>query len=179
MRWLSLAVVAALTLTLAGLLALPLGALLYDRHPFLDQGPDGERGYGRVIAALERFHDEHGHYPELLDELVCEGFLDALPPSLESPRPPDISFEYEADQDTDFYRLSVSYKYSVGFFAEGFRHRYYFSDRKAWEEGFEDQEPLAAPVAERAGCRAARADRGGPGVPPLRGQSGSDRPGGV
>lgn len=70
------------------------------------EGPKAEAGYAAsepVIAALEAYQADHGHYPETLTELVGD-YLDEEPEEVN-----DYPLEYEALEDGQSYRLTFRY----------------------------------------------------------------------
>ncbi len=73
---------------------------------------DGYRRAAPVIVALEKFHDDQGHYPENLNELTPKYV--ASPPA----------FLYRRDGDS--YSLSFTY------FGPGVNDCIYDSQSKAW-----------------------------------------------
>lgn len=71
---------------------------------------DGKQAAAPLIAALERFHRQHGRYPADLDALVSEGIIPAIP---RIPWSLDVAregFGYDADPSGSFYLLFYSEK---------------------------------------------------------------------
>src|SRR5579862_9654121 len=82
-----------------------LAALILCGCPAPGEGPKADAWYRRaspVIAALERYRQEHGDYPETLEQLPVEW----LPPSYEgSPDGPRFGYLHRGGH----YELSFSY----------------------------------------------------------------------
>ena len=97
------------------------------------KGPRAEAGYraaSPIIAALDRFHEDHGHYPATLGDLVPKYLPDATWFDLRRGRGPHYPAEREEfsyKRDGDAYTILFSY------LGPGVNQCSYDSKTKKWE----------------------------------------------
>jgi len=85
-----------------------------------------------VVAALERYQQAHGKYPEEMNELVATGLLTKVPKLPQISGTSDVvQLEYSAAPDGSFYYLIFGYDFPRGMIGDMI-YRYYTSDDKTW-----------------------------------------------
>jgi hypothetical protein len=93
-----------------------------------DSPPEEQAGYNagrRVIGAIEKFREDHGHYPAALRDLVPGYFRHSSRLAFLTRDGDSHKFEYKSSGDT--------YTLAFGYSARGMiEWRTYFSDEKKW-----------------------------------------------
>jgi hypothetical protein len=112
----------------------------------------GEEASRPAIAALQQYHERHGHYPARLEELVADGLIDSIPSIPEVQGMKKSGLRYQMDLDTDFYRLGFSYDIPGSSGPGAIYQHIYLSDTMEWLGG-KYPPTMASEVAKRAGRR--------------------------
>ena len=108
------------------------------------KGRKAEAGYRAavpVIAALEKFHEERGHYPADLGELVPTHLMDTKALRVRgkatlvySPRTPapDPQQAYSRFDEFGYHRHGDTYRRSFSYTGPGMNHCWYDSKTRQW-----------------------------------------------
>lgn len=87
-----------------------------------------------VVIAIERYQEEHGAYPDSLDLLVEDGFLDSIPEIRDAKGTlGSYPLQYQLSPDGSFYYMTFAYDFPDGIGPAELVTRYYISDQKKWD----------------------------------------------